>query len=114
MIFPIGAEKRGWQGASIFAHRTIRIRNTNEMTLRNLLKSVEKYLEQNVVLGPLESTRYIVPSKDKAGGSGANFVVVWKSEKSVNLPIIESVMIGAEGQQGISFTSRGQSITNKN
>ena len=75
---------------------------------------LKKYLDQNVVLGPLESTRYIVPYKDKAGGSGANFVVVWKSEKSVNLPLVECVMIGAERQQGISFTSRGQAITNSN
>jgi hypothetical protein len=75
---------------------------------------LNKYLTQNVVLGPLESTRYIVPYKDKAGGSGANFVVVWKSEKSVNRPIVECVMIGAEGQQGISFTSRGQAITDTN
>ncbi|MDO9042745.1 MAG: DUF3124 domain-containing protein [Desulfocapsaceae bacterium] len=75
---------------------------------------LKNYLDKNVVLGPLESTRYIIPYKDKAGGSGANFVVVWKSEKSVNLPIVECVMIGAEGQQGISFVSRGQAITNSN
>jgi hypothetical protein len=75
---------------------------------------LKKYVEQSVVLGPLESTRYIVPYKDKAGGSGANFVVTWKSEKAVNIPIVECVMIGAQGQQGISFTSRGQAITPSN
>lgn len=72
---------------------------------------LRKYLNKNVILGPLESIRYVIPYKDKAGGSGANFVVVWKSEKPVNLPIVECVMIGAERQQGISFTSRGQAIT---
>lgn len=75
---------------------------------------IKKYLDQDVILGPLESTRYIVPQKDKSGGSGANFLVEWRSDRSVNLPIIESVMIGAEGQQGISFTSRGQMITTSN
>ena len=75
---------------------------------------IKKYLDQAVVLGPFESTRYIIPEKDKSGGSGANFLVEWKSEKSVNPPMIESVMIGAEGQQGISFTSRGQVITTSN
>ena len=44
----------------------------------------------------------------------ANFLVEWKSEKSVNPPFVESVMIGAEGQQGISFASRGQVITTAN
>lgn len=74
-------------------------------------KFLKKYLDKPVQLGPLESTRYIVPQKDKSGGSGANFLVEWKSEKAVNPPIIESVMIGTQFQQGISFTSRGQAIT---
>jgi len=77
-------------------------------------KLLKKYLDKPVRLGPLESIRYVVPQKDKAGGSGANFIVVWGSEKSVNPPIIESVMIATEGQQGISFTSRGQAITTSN
>ena len=72
---------------------------------------IKKYLDQALTLAPFESTRYVVPQKDKAGGSGANFIVEWKAEKAVNPPLAESVMIGAEGQQGISFTSRGQVIT---
>lgn len=72
---------------------------------------IKKFLNQALVLGPFESTRYVIPQKDKSGGSGANFSVAWKSEKAVNPPLMESVMIGAEGQLGISFTSRGQAIT---
>lgn len=72
---------------------------------------LKKYLNQAVVLGPFESTRYVIPQKDKSGGSGANFLVAWKSGKPVNPPLMESIMIGAEGQLGISFTSRGQVLT---
>lgn len=72
---------------------------------------LKKYSDQAIILSPLESTRYIIPQKDKSGGAGANFLVKWKSDESVNQPLIESIMIGAEGQQGISFTSRGQVIT---
>jgi len=75
---------------------------------------LKKYLERDVVLGPLESTRYIIPQKEKEGGSGANFLVAWKAEKSVNPPLVESIMIGAGGQHGISFTSRGRIITTSN
>lgn len=74
---------------------------------------IKKHLDRPVVLGPFESTRYVIPQKDKSGGSGANFLVEWKSEQAVNQPIVESIMIGAEGQQGISFTSRGQVISTK-
>jgi hypothetical protein len=73
-------------------------------------KLLKKYLDKPVTLNPLESIRYIVPESDKTGGSGANFMVEWKSDKSVNPPIAESIMIGTQSQQGISFTSRGQAI----
>ncbi|MCF8052138.1 MAG: DUF3124 domain-containing protein [Desulfobacterales bacterium] len=73
-------------------------------------KLVKQYVTEPVVVGPMGSIRYVVPESDKAGGSGANFVVRWKSAKPVNPPIIESIMIGTQMQQGISFTSRGQQI----
>jgi len=71
---------------------------------------LKHYLEKPVELKPIESIRYVVKQKDKAGGSGANFYVTWESDTAVNTPIIESIMIGTENQQGISFTSRGQVI----
>ena len=77
-------------------------------------KRLRKYLGQPVSLGPWESIRYVVPQKDKSGGSGANFVVEWNSKKAVNPVLVETIMIGAESQQGISFTSRGQAISTAN
>jgi len=74
-------------------------------------KRLKKYLDKPVILNPLESLRYIIPERDKSGGSGANFIVEWKSDKFVNPPIVESIMIGTQTQQGISFTSRGQVIS---
>ena len=76
-------------------------------TQGNLLK---KMLDTSVSLRPLESIRYIIPQKDKTGGSGANFIVEWAADAPVNPPIIETVMIGTQAQQGISFTSRGHAI----
>jgi len=73
-------------------------------------KLLKKFIDRPVALNPLESLRYVIPEKDKSGGSGANFVVEWHSDKPINRPIIESIMIGAQSSQGISFTSRGQEI----
>lgn len=98
---------------------TLSIRNVdlnNAITLNKVEyyetqgKLLRQYLDKPVTLKPLESTRYIVPQKDEAGGSGANFIVVWEAKKEVNPPIVESVMIGTQNQQGISFTSRGKVI----
>ncbi len=73
-------------------------------------KLLKKHVEKPVTLSPLESLRYVIPQKDKSGGSGANFIVGWKADKSVNPPIVESIMIGTQASQGVSFTSRGKEI----
>ena len=71
---------------------------------------IKQYLSEPLTLGPLGSERFVVPQKDNTGGSGANFIVSWKSDSPANPPIIESVMIGTQSQLGISFTSRGQPL----
>ncbi|RPJ11019.1 MAG: DUF3124 domain-containing protein [Desulfobacteraceae bacterium] len=73
-------------------------------------KLLKKYLQKNLTLNPMASTRVVIKESDKSGGSGANFIVKWESNKMVTAPLIESIMIGTQVQQGISFTSRGQVI----
>ena len=73
-------------------------------------KLVRRYLEKPLVLNPMASTRYVVSESDKTGGSGANFIIRWKSDQPVNPPIAEGIMISTASQLGISFTSRGQVI----
>ncbi len=95
------------------------IRNTNLKSSINIISVkyydsdgnlVKGYLEAPISLNALASTRYIIAEDDKIGGSGANFIVIWRSEQPVNPPIIEGVMIGTHSGQGISFVSRGQVI----
>ncbi len=98
---------------------TLSIRNADpQKTITVLLvdyhdskgKLVRRYLENPMDLAPLASTHYVIKESDKRGGSGASFIVKWKSDVKVNAPVIESVMIGTKTQQGISFTSRGRVI----
>lgn len=98
---------------------TISIRNTEQaapvtITEVNYYDSngrlIKKYLEKPIQLGANASTRFVIKESDDKGGSGANFIVRWRSDVQVNTPIIESVMIGTRNQQGVSFTSRGQVI----
>lgn len=109
----------GNKEAPLLLSVTLSIRNTdmaNSLTVTavnyhetegSLLK---EYIKESIVLGPLGTERYIVPQRDSSGGSGANFIVKWHSEKPINPPIIETVMISTQSQLGISFTSRGQAI----
>ena len=73
-------------------------------------KLLKKFVENPTILKPLESLRYVIPERDKSGGSGANFLVKWHSDAHVNPPIVETIMIGTQNQQGLSFTSRGQEV----
>ena len=69
---------------------------------------LKHYLQAPFALKAMATKRFVVPESDKSGGSGAKFIVIWKSDKPVAEPLIESVMISTKTQQGISFTSRGR------
>ena len=71
---------------------------------------VRRHLDRPLALGPLATTHVYLEEKDTRGGFGANFIVRWQADKMINVPIIECVMIGATGGQGISFVSPGQEI----
>jgi hypothetical protein len=102
---------------------TLSIRNTDPVNGLSITavdyfdsngKRIKRYEEKELKLGPMGSTRYIIQESDKTGGSGANFIVKWKSDAKVTTPIIETIMISTSTQQGISFSSRGVAIEEEN
>lgn len=98
---------------------TLSVRNTDPRgSLRLVLVDyydteghlVRHYLEKPREMAPLSSIRFVVAEKDVRGGSGANFLVRWEAADPMNPPVVESVMIGAQSGQGISFTSQAREI----
>ncbi len=73
---------------------------------------IRDYLNKPIFLGPMGSIEYVIEKDDVAGGTGANFIINWGARREL-LPIFESVMITTSGQHGISFTSRGISISER-
>jgi hypothetical protein len=109
----------GLKGRPFELGATLSIRNTDSkhpITLVSVKfydtegKLLKEYLAEPIRLNALVSTRYVLKEGESGGGSGANFLVTWKSEKMVNPPIIEAIMIGTRSGQGISFVSQGQVI----
>jgi hypothetical protein len=109
----------GLKGRPFSLAATLSIRNTDPkypITLVSVQffdsdgKLLKEYLDKPTELKAMASTRYIITEGDTTGGSGANFLVKWKSHKQVNPPLVEGVMIGTRSGQGISFVSRGQVI----
>ena len=76
-------------------------------------KHVKDFVEKPMQLKPWTSTRFFIKESDVTGGAEAFFIVVWQTASKVNPPIIESAMIGASGQQGVSFLTRGTPIVDK-
>ena len=74
-------------------------------------KLLREFIDKILVLRPMESIEYIVESKDKKGGPGANFVVSYAGRSNLkNLPYIETIMIGNFANYGFSLSSPGIEI----
>ena len=76
-------------------------------------KITKKFLSKSIVLEPMQSVEYVIEESDTSGGTGANFIIIWGSESNSVEPIFEGIMISTHGQQGISFSTKGTSISNK-
>ena len=109
----------GLKGRPFDLAATLSIRNTDLKNPISIVsvnfydtdgKLLKEYIKEPLQLKALVSTRYVIREAEIGGGSGANFIVEWKSEKQVNPPIIEAIMIGTRSGQGISFVSRGQVV----
>jgi hypothetical protein len=74
---------------------------------------VRDYLKKPLRVAPLASTEFFVQEKDASGGMSSSFLVEWVAERAVSDPVVEAVMIGTAGMQGISFTSPGRVISDR-
>lgn len=76
-------------------------------------KLIHDYLKKPLSVGPMAAVELFVRERDTSGGVSASFLVEWLSEARVTSPIIESVMVGTAGTQGVSFTSPGRVIAER-
>lgn len=98
---------------------TVSIRNTTLADSAYILKStyydsngtvLREYLESALLLPPLASIEFVVEESEEFGGVGANFIVKWGANSSKSQILIQSIMIGTYGQQGISFVTDSRII----
>jgi hypothetical protein len=110
----VGANKRLFSLTT-----TLSVRNTDPKSKLKILavdifdsdgQLIKRVLKKARLLNTLGTFSYMVKESVAKDDPGANFIVRWESETAVNAPIIESIMIGTQGQQGISFLARGQVI----
>lgn len=68
-------------------------------------KLLGERIPQTVVLPPLGTMELFVELNDASGGSGANFVVRWEAEASVNPPLVEALHANMDGGKAVVFMS---------
>ncbi len=71
---------------------------------------LRSYLDSTLLLLPMESIEFVVEEGEKAGGAGANFIIDWAATTYSDQLLIQSIMIGTYGQQGISFLTEAKVI----
>jgi hypothetical protein len=102
----------GDKAAAFNLATTLSIRNTDPTNNITLISAdyynsngvlVRKMVQKPLTLKPLSSTSFFIKERDTSGGFGASFIVRWQSAKEVNVPLVESIMVGSYSGQGISF-----------
>jgi hypothetical protein len=71
-------------------------------------KLVKKYLAKPQTLNPLQTQNFVVEKIKAVSGVGANFLVEWQASQEVNSPIVETLMMNASSNLGVSFSSTGR------
>lgn len=73
-------------------------------------KLLLSYLDSTLLLSPMESIEFVVEEDEKAGGAGANFIIEWAATNYSDQLLMQSIMIGTFGDQGISFLADAKVI----
>jgi hypothetical protein len=109
----------GSKGGNILLTATLSIRNTSFTDTLYIRKIdyfdshgelIKNYINELILLKPMHALEFIVEEKEDKGGTGANFIVDYGYNSKDIVPLIQAVMIGTSGQQGISFLTESIDI----
>lgn len=73
-------------------------------------KKLREYVPAPKTIGPMGTLELFIPRSDDTGGSGANFVIAWKSDVAVNAPIVEALHANLPSGRSIAFTTSARQI----
>jgi hypothetical protein len=74
---------------------------------------LKDYIDGPLSIGPFASASFVVDIGEDRGGVGANFIVEWRADEKVVSPIVEAIMSGGTGTQGLSFVTQGKVIESR-
>ena len=73
-------------------------------------KRLREYVVAPRIVQPMATFELFIPRKDDTGGSGANFVIVWKADVPTSPPIVEGFHANLPAGRSIAFTTTARPI----
>jgi len=73
-------------------------------------KKLKEYVPAPRTIAPMGTYELFIPRKDDTGGSGANFVITWKSDALANAPMVQAFHANLPAGRSIAFTTSARQI----
>lgn len=73
-------------------------------------KKLRNYVPAPQAIAPMGTLELFVPRSDDTGGSGANFIIVWKADQAANPPVVEGLHANLPVGRAIAFTSTARAL----
>lgn len=73
-------------------------------------KRLREYIPAPRTIPPMGTYELFIPRSDDTGGSGANFIIAWRSDVSVNVPIVEAFHANLPVGRTVAFTTSARQI----
>ena len=98
---------------------SVSIRNTDPAKAIRVLSAqyfdtegrrLREYVTAPRTIQPMGTYELFIPRGDDTGGSGANFVIVWKSDVPASPPIVEGFHANLPAGRSIAFTTTARPI----
>jgi len=68
-------------------------------------RKLRNYVTTPQVVPPMGTLELFVPRGDDTGGSGANFIIVWKADQATSTPLVEGIHANLPAGRSIAFIS---------
>jgi hypothetical protein len=75
-------------------------------------KMVQEYLKESHSLEPMGSAEFTLQPAKEVRNSALSFIVEWKSESQVTVPVINAVVAGRFGTHSYAFLTAGTTVRN--
>ena len=114
-----GEVDRNGQPMKVLVSVSVSIRNTDPVKSIRITsaqyydtdgRKLREYVPSPKTIGPMGTYELFVPRSDDTGGSGANFVISWKSDTPASLPVVEGFHANLLVGRSIAFTTSARPL----